>query len=180
MQRTARWCCWLTALAPFGCVTAPPWPASGAGPTPYTSAQLQGAHPSGTRLRWRVTQAGERGPDQVTEFVGGDAQGTGMLQWAERDGQVLGAKGESRASWDELRDHARFDAEMTTREPATVTVPAGTYSCWLYTVREVARPGVVQRYYFAHAQPGPPVLYVLSADGEEQYRMELLDYRRGP
>jgi hypothetical protein len=40
-------------------------------------------------------------------------------------------------------------------------------------------PGVVQRLYFAHKKPGPPVLIVSEADGKEMMRMELLEYRRG-
>lgn len=179
MRRLARWCTCLFAVVASGCVAAPPWPATGDGPTPYTASQLRAAHPTGTRLRWRMTASGARGLDQVTEFVGADEFGVGMVQWAERDGEVQGAKAESRATWEELRDHAKFDAEMTTREAATVTVPAGTYPCWLYSVREVARPGVVQRYYFARGHAGPPVLYVLLTDDEEQLRMELLEYRRG-
>jgi len=149
------------------------------GPTPYSAEQIRAAHPDGTELRWQVTQSGERGPDQRMQFRNGDEGGVTVRQWSERAGEVIGAPAEQRSTWAELRDHARFDAEMTTREAATVKVAAGTFACWLYSVREVARPGVVQQYFFAHARPGPPVLYVLTSDGEEQYRMELVESHRG-
>ena len=184
MTYVARALC-LCALLLAACETpqhgqdVAPWPDSGAGPTPYTSAQIRAAHPSGTTVRWQMKQAGERAPDQVMEFVECGPNSALVRQWGERDGEVVGGVVEARSTWDELRDHARFDAEMTTREAATVTVAGGTFSCWLYSVREVARPGVVQRFFFAHERPGPPVLYVLTSDGEEQLRMELLDYRRG-
>lgn len=173
------------ALLLFACESpapareSPPWPESGVGPTPYSAEQLRAAHPDGTELCWQMTQNGERGPDQRMRFGDGDEDGVTVRQWSERAGEVIGAPAEQRSTWAELRDHARFDAEMTTREAATVTVAAGTFACWLYSVREVARPGVVQQYYFAHARPGPPVLYVLTSDGEEQYRMELVEPRRG-
>ena len=169
-----------TALLLSACETpapareVPPWPESGAGPTPYSAEQIRAAHPDGTEVCWQMTQDGERGPDQWMHFCECDEDGVTVRQWAERAGEVIGAPAEQRSTWAELRDHARFDAELTTREAATVTVAAGTFSCWLYTVREVARPGVVQQYYFAHARPGPPVLYVLTSDGEEQLRMELV------
>jgi hypothetical protein len=177
--RAASFCALLLSAcqAPAPAREAPPWPESGVGPTPYSAEEIRAAHPDGTELCWQMTQNGERGPDQWMQFSEGDEHGVTVWQWSERAGDVIGAPAEQYSTWAELRDHARFDAEMTTREAATAKVAAGTFACWLYTVREVARPGVVQQYYFAHARPGPPVLYVLTSDGEEELRMELVQDR---
>jgi hypothetical protein len=186
MKRIAMTCSLLAFFASSACETpAPamqvePWPTSGKGPTPYTAAQIRDANPSGTVLRFRMTSPTTGEVVQTMSFVDSDADGTTVRQRNEQDGALMGAETEQRAGWEELREHARFDAEMTTREAVRgVSVPAGTYDCWLYTVRQVAMPGVVQRLYFAHKKPGPPVLIVSEADGKEMMRMELLEYRRG-
>jgi len=185
MKRIAMSCSLLAFFAFAACETpAParqvePWPTTGKGPTPYTADQIRDAHPSGTVLRFRVTTPAMGVVTQSMLFSESDAEGTTVRQRNEKDGKLVGEEAVQRAGWQELRDHALFDAEMTTRETASVTVPAGTYDCWLYTMRQVALPGVVQRLYFAHKKPGPPVLLVTETDGEEVLRMELLEYRPG-
>ena len=185
MKRIAMSCTLLAFFALAACETSAPamqvepWPTSGMGPTPYTAEQIRDAHPSGTVLRFRMSTPAAGEMLQTMRFVGSDADGTTVRQRQEQDGKQLGAETEQRVGWEDLRKHALFDAEMTTREAATVTVAAGTFDCWLYTVRQVAQPGVVQYLYFAHEKPGPPVLMVAKADGKDVMRMELLEYRRG-
>ena len=156
-----------------------PWPDHVPGPSPYTAEQIRDAHPDGTVLRFRMWTQATGDVVQQMEFVGGDAEGTTVRQSYEKDGVAAGNPTEQRATWTTLRDHAVFDAATTEREVGRVTVPAGTFDCWIFSVRRVATPGVVQRLWFALDKPGPPVLVVSEDDGDEVMRMELLEYRRG-
>ena len=55
-------------------------------------------------------------------------------------------------------------------------VPAGSYDCWRYVVTE-HRDGheIVQRFWFAHALPGPPIRVVQEEDGEVTFEMKLAE-----
>jgi len=84
-----------------------------------------------------------------------------------------------RTSWEELRDHAAFDAALTEREKSMCSVQAGDYECWHYTVSADVAGKTVQHFYFAIDKPGPPVLLVMNRGDDEILRMELLEYLRG-
>jgi hypothetical protein len=81
----------------------------------------------------------------------------------------------------QLRDHAAFPAERTTRTEASCRVQAGSYECWEYVVEqgegEDGRP-IVSRFWFAHSKPGPPVLMETLHGGTRVLRMELVEERR--
>lgn len=164
------------------CAATDAWPTSGKAPTPYTAAEIREAHPDGTMLRFAV-QAGPRAPEiiQVMRFDQSDAEGVNVESWTEDlRGTRLGDATRARATWDELRDHAAYDAVLAAREPSHCVVVAGDYDCWLYTVQSASTDsGAVERYWFAHTKPGPPVLLVREQGGLEVLRMELLEYRRG-
>ena len=92
-------------------------------------------------------------------------------------GALLQDEGSSRSTWAELMGHAAFPAAQTTREDASVEVPAGRFDTWLYTVEDSAEDGTpqVKRYHFARNLPGPPVLFTIEQGGAEVFRMALLE-----
>lgn len=92
-------------------------------------------------------------------------------------GEPLGDPIASIATWEELRDHARFPVATTTRREERRKVHAGTYDCWLYVVEEVdARGAVTHRFWFAKEKPGPPVRMESEREGVIEFQSELVDY----
>lgn len=149
---------------------------------PFSPAQLAAAFPDGTTLRLQITEAG--GPPVVQRwvFTGGDAEGTTIQSTVSTpSGTLLKDEGAERSTWVELSRHAAFPAADTTVGDSEVTVAAGHFATWLYTVRATAEDGtpVLKRYHFARTVPGPPVLFTIQQGGTELFRMELLE-RTGP
>lgn len=150
-------------------------------PTPYTAGQIRESNPPGTRLVFRIERAGEPAVQRVMAFVAGDAEHavteSSMLTLS---GEPLGEPVQSTATWAELRDHASFPAALTRREMTTVTVPAGTFDVWRYTVRSGDDgDAAVSTFFFALDRPGPPVLLETETGGEVTFRMVLIDDSRG-
>ena len=87
----------------------------------------------------------------------------------------------SEASWEELRDHAKYPKTATTIDTATATTPAGTYACHRYTVVEPGDGGQETRTiaYFADELPGPPVELRKEVAGNLVMIMTLLRYEPG-
>ena len=82
------------------------------------------------------------------------------------------------SSWEELRDHARFEALATLSQEASVEVAAGRYDCWQYAVGSVDERGpFVTTYWFAKDKPGPPVKQVVDRQGEVEFVLELVEHR---
>jgi hypothetical protein len=155
--------------------------ASTTAPTPYTAAEIREANPPGTRLVFRLEQAGQAAVLRVIDFVGGDAtvavMATTMLT---EQREPLGDAERSEATWVELRDHAAFPAAHTRRTRSTATVPAGRFDVWLYTVEsEEDGAPVTTRFSFALDRPGPPVLLEQELDGQVTLRMALIEDSRG-
>ncbi|MCA8954369.1 MAG: hypothetical protein KDE27_32985 [Planctomycetes bacterium] len=162
------------------CASAPAWPATGPGPTPYTAEQIRAAHPDGTMLHFLVVAPGVPETVHVTRFTAGDAEGVTVESWTEdRDENPTSEQRSSRSTWVELQNHAVFDAARTSREEARCHVGGADYDCWLYTVTDPGGSRTRERFWFAHEHPGPPVLLVREVDGVEVRRMELLEYCRG-
>ena len=151
-------------------------------PLPYTAAQIREAHPSGTAMRFRVTQPSGSSLQRMRFSESNTAGVTVEMVTLDAGGATVGRPNSSRATWRELQSHAAFPARNTARERADCVVPAGEYACWHYVVSDRSPAGqrVVSHYWFADRKPGPPVRLVRSVDGQEIYRMELVDYRRGP
>lgn len=150
-------------------------------PLPYTAEQIREAHPSGTTMRFRVTQPNGTGV-QSMQFSESDPIGvTVAMARVDASGATTGKAVTTRSTWRELQSHAAFPALQTRRERSRCVVPAGDYACWHYTVSETTADGraVTSQYWFADRKPGPPVQLVRAVDGQEIYRMELVDYQRG-
>ncbi|MFT4514022.1 MAG: hypothetical protein ACI89X_000315 [Planctomycetota bacterium] len=147
-------------------------------PTPYSASEIRDAHPNGTTLSFLVQVAGSDDVVQVMQFSDGDATGTTVVSSVQNpDGEVLGKTTSARATWDQLRDHASFEATKTSIRKSQCKVVAGSYDCMRY---EVTRgDGAVQELHFAKTKPGPPVLLLMRKGEKEMLRMELIEYHRG-
>ena len=63
-----------------------------------------------------------------------------------------------------------------------MTVPAGTFDVWRYTVLGIADGSggpALTHFSFALDRPGPPVLMEAETDGEISLRMVLIEDSRG-
>ena len=79
-----------------------------------------------------------------------------------------------------LADAVSLDYVMTQTDVGSVTVPAGTFDVWRYTVRGGDEdPTSVTHFSFARRRPGPPVLMVTETGGETTLRMVLIEDSRG-
>lgn len=149
-------------------------------PTPYTAAAIREANPSGSAVVYRLTDADGGTSRMGLRFVDGDAEGVIVESWLEDDEgrEVSAPERGPRATWAELRDHARFDHALAVRTRATCRVPAGFFRGWLYTVLGGPEDeGKVTRYYFADDLPGPPVRLEELKGGQRVSLMELLETR---
>ena len=159
-------------------------PVAATAPTPYTADQIREANPPGTRLVFRLERHDGPVEFNVVEFVGGDATHAGYAVMESRteteNHDPIGDVERSEATWTELRDHAAFPAARTRRSRASVTVPAGRFDVWLYTVEnEPGRPPAISRFCFALDRPGPPVLFETEQAGRVMSRMVLVEDSRG-
>lgn len=147
-------------------------------PTPYSASEIREAHPDGTTLSFLLQRAGSDDAVQVMQFSDGDADGVTVGSSTQKpDGSVLTPVTSARATWNQLRDHASFEAAKTSVGKSKCKVVAGSYDCMLYEV--AGDDGMVQEYHFAETKPGPPVLIVVRKGDQQMMRMELIQYQRG-
>ncbi len=149
-------------------------------PPHFSAAQIQAGMPIGTTLVFETATF-----DTVvgTPIVGMEVK---QMQWevvasaSEQMTMRYTELGQADAepmdrdhSWAELATHSQFPVAMTTREDGvSVTVPAGTFVCTRYTVREEGAE--VSVYDFADGLAGPPIRMVQTVSGQQRMRMELL------
>lgn len=90
---------------------------------------------------------------------------------------MLEDEGAATSTWAELNEHATFPAASTVREDAVLDGPLGHLETWRYTVTSTGPDGVmvVKRYEFAKTLPGPPVLFTIERQGEEIFRMAVIE-----
>jgi hypothetical protein len=160
---------WLLFLVLIACGAAQS-PSGAMMPTPYTAEQIRAANHVGRRLDWRVETAGRHEMRSMT-FVAADEKGADAeAVTLDETGHAVGESKRTHATWEELRDHAAFPSASTTLTHESVTVPAGTYDCNVYTVTD---GGKVMRFWFANNMPGPPVKMVTTEAGAETETREL-------
>lgn len=150
-------------------------------PFPYTAAEIREANPPGSVRVYRMESRG-RSFVQKMSFLEPMVAGKARIRTerASEKGAPLSKAETTEAEWVELRDHASFPAARTVRTEERIEVPAGTFDCWLYTIRSEER-GVkaTARFWFARGEPGPPVRMETEQDGEIVQRMTLLEIHRG-
>lgn len=149
-------------------------------PPPFPADEIREATQEGRTYVWRVTT-----PDGVSlrKVVFRDVEEKGASVEAlnsTESGQPLSDLSRAPVTWAELESHAHYPAPSTVVEEETITVPAGTYSTWRYTVTLETQEGVqVTRAWFALELPGAPVRHEVELDGVLSSKMELIVHEPG-
>jgi|GEM_PF-2721064 len=114
-------------------------------PHPFTAAQIRDTNRPGTVLVFRVTQPDQPAVLQVFEFGATDGEFVDLATRAtDTGGNPLGPSKASRPSWSELRDHATYSPDDTVRGSASISTPAGDFSCTFYRRENI--DGSVERF----------------------------------
>jgi hypothetical protein len=146
-------------------------------PRPFTAEQIRAEMAPGfTAVLGRRTPEGES--RQRWTVVAADAEGV-EIEYAALDGagRPTGEPRVAHSGWVELRDHATFPADRSTREEVTRDTALGRLDGWLYTVRD-PDAGTVAEFFFAAAYPGAPVEMRVTQGGETVMEMRQLERHR--
>jgi hypothetical protein len=140
-------------------------------PTPYSAEEIRDAYRQGLAI-WSERRVGDEVERTRTLVVDSEPERVRLaLARFDHAGVEIGDRRELDASWDELRDHARFAAAMARRERAHRDTALGALEGWLYRVTD----GVESReLFFADAYPGPPVTFVKMRAGRVVERVEIV------
>lgn len=142
-------------------------------PIPFRAAQLKEANPRGKHYHWRVEAQGQAPVHKHFTFDAVDDNGATVTASDVDEGGTELKKQTATSTWNELRMHAAFPANITTVEDKEVTVPAGTYACKWYTVRE--DDGAVSHFCFVLNLPGPPVFFDRWKGEDQLMKSELVE-----
>ncbi len=148
----------------------------GHAPTPYTAAQIHEGCSDRTAT-FRLERAGKPTMMQSMRFTDANEKNA-LLEvavWPERGGAPGKGPGR-RVSWSALQAHASFPNEATKIVDAKIETPVGTLACLVYTV---TKGDTVNRFCFAKALPGPPVLLTSVVKGGRVFSMTLVKHRDG-
>ncbi|MCP4664284.1 MAG: hypothetical protein GY856_53550 [bacterium] len=142
---------------------------------PFTAEEIRAEWIQGLTLKIRRSSPGGEIVERWT-VVAADAEGVD-IEYAtlDADGDVVSEPAVRRSGWLELRDHASFKADRSTREETTRGTSLGELQGWLYTVRD-EETGTVTEFFFAKSLPGAPVEMRILKDGEPF--MELVQLER--
>ncbi len=140
---------------------------AGYAPTPFSAEQIRAKCEPGRTVVFEVETVGEPLIHQVFHFTK-NAAGESVLQsWVEdSERNRIAEVSTMPAEWEVLQSHASFPEAQSSIGVFDVTVPLGTFSCWIFTVRaEEDGHKLVDRFSFAKVLPGPPILYEREVDG---------------
>jgi hypothetical protein len=156
-------------------------PQADTAPTPYTSAQIRDATKVGRTYEFVIERPDGPPARRRMVFVAVSAdRATTESVMIDHKGVAAGAPERTEATWDELRDHAKYPKASTTIEKATATTPAGTFPCQRYTVLENGAGGETRTIAcFADELPGPPVEMRKEVGGKMVMTMTLLRHDAG-
>lgn len=163
------------APAPSGLVDEQGQPLA---PRPFPAPALAAGIPQGTAMRIRIAAAGEPTVVQRWTFTRCTAEAATIhSEVFDEAGGLLKDEGETTTPWSELEQHASFPLAATTMGEEAYDSPFGPLATWSYTVTVPGEDGVmlVKRYLFAKTLPGPPVLFTIERQGEEIFRMTMLE-----
>ncbi|MEM7048183.1 MAG: hypothetical protein AAF604_00925 [Acidobacteriota bacterium] len=139
-------------------LAAAPMLASETLPTPYTAEQIREAWVPGLVVVSRVEASGQTILTRTEVIAADSEQVTLSAQQTDPDGNYLPEVAEHKASWTELRDHARFPADRAERRRQRRETPLGELDGWLYEVDH--GDGSRGSFFFADDYPGSPVVFV--------------------
>ena len=153
--------------------------ASALAPSPFTAAMIRDATAAGTTYVFEQVDDRGRKTRQRIEFGDVDNDGcTITVQALTSDGAPVNNPLKSRTTWHALQSHASYAASATQITETEVTVPAGTFDAWLYTVdtNDEGHRSIV-RAYFAKSLPGAPVRHEVERDGRQVSLSVLIAHR---
>ena len=157
---------------------APAQPTSAApahAPQLFTLEQLRAGNPAGRVLELRIEVAGAPTTIQHWEFTKADATGATIHSVTRDEAGAIVADETGTSTWEELHAHGQFPSAATTiQDGVSITVPAGTFTTRVYTVKD---QGVTQTVWFAVDLPGPPVQFTTEKDGKVVMRAVMLRAR---
>lgn len=144
-------------------------------PVLFTLEQLRAGNPQGRVIEFRIEADGKPTVTEHWEFTAVDAE-TATIHSITRDesGNVV-EDGAGTATWSDLLAHAHFPAATTTiQDDVQLTVPAGTFTTRLYTVKV---GDATRQFWFAPELPGPPVQFTTEQGGKVVARAQMLRAR---
>lgn len=142
-------------------------------PTPFSAAEIRAGCQPPRAITLRIEPAGAEPFIRVNRFL--EADDDGALQEAQRlalDGTPLDEVDVRRVTWLGFQSHASFPLAATTISEETIELPAGTFDCWCYLVRDGASE---QRFWFARELPGMPVRTEEREGGAVTFAMTMLE-----
>ncbi len=146
-------------------------------PPPFTADQIRAATRPGRTYLFRLTLPGRSQGPLLREmrFVHAHSQG-GQLstRTLNADRSPRGEATVNTFTWAELVSHASYPKDATTVTAVSHTVPAGTFDCLRYEVRQEQTVIVA---YFAKALPGAPVRHTLTEGGKLRSEMVLTEHK---
>ncbi|MFO0745071.1 MAG: hypothetical protein U1F43_05250 [Myxococcota bacterium] len=177
-MRTVWAATWLVvALVMGGACSKSEAPQKMAAP-PFTAAQIRAATAAGRTYVWNVVAPGKADSQRRVRFIQADDEGAQIgTQVIDAAGSPVGEEQVVEATWSALEGHGTFPVDALKVSDANVTVPAGTYACWLYEVKEP--DGSEARFWFAKNLPGAPVRIEAMKDGKLLETRELVSHEAG-
>ena len=150
-------------------------------PTPFDADAIRGATKDGRSYVFLVKDGGQ--PKGRRKMVFSEVTDEGATLTSSNQDLFGHPKGEpdvKKVTWNDLMAHATYPAEATTITEASVKVPAGSYDCKLYTVKE-SEDGQdqVTRAWFAKSLPGAPVKHEVERGSKVVRTLELFSHRPG-
>ncbi|MHC4375227.1 MAG: hypothetical protein ACYS26_01385 [Planctomycetota bacterium] len=147
---------------------------------PFSAADIRAAHPVGTYTLYRVETSEAPPVLQLTTWTEVDQQGCTMsFEQTLEDGAPVGERIEAYEEWQNLRDHAKWPEIAVNFTQETWEGPEGPFEAWVYeTVGKQDDSDVVEVFVFDMLSPGSPVEFTRTVDGEQQFRMALVETNR--
>lgn len=171
-----RWVVLLALLPLIGCAAepaseeppapaAPPEAAAEFVEVPFTAEQIRDEWTPGLTLVLNFIYP-DRQEWQRWTVVGADADGAEIeYQPLDGQGQPIAAPQRAPSSWTDLRDHALFQADQSSRERSRRETIMGELEGWLYKVHD-PQAETRTEFFFADQLPGAPV-WMETRSGEE-------------
>jgi len=148
-------------------------------PHPFTAEQIRDEMVVGSVI---VVSTGTPGSEQISRWtvVAADSNGVDIeFTPVDASGHSVGEPTVQHSTWVELRNHASFPADRTTRDDVVRHTELGELEGWLYTVRD-DEAATVTEFFFASDLPGAPVHMAVRRGGDVVMEMKQLSRSRPP
>jgi len=147
----------------------------GIAPQLFTVEQLRAGNPQGRIIELRMEADGKPTTIEHWEFSAVTADAATIHSISRDEAGTVLADETGTSTWEDLHEHGQFPAAATTIEDnVELTVPAGTFTTRLYTVKD---GDATRRFWFAADLPGPPVQFTTEQGGKTVQRAQMLRAR---